>query len=66
MASVRYLKVKNGKKLGIYNFPSFSKTGSIKGMKNKFYGKNALLVHCGNYIYDVSLKPEIYNKAEGR
>ena len=38
------------------NFPSFSKTGSIRGMKEKFYGKDALLVRCGSYIYNVDQK----------
>lgn len=43
--------------------PSFSKTGSIKGMKDKFYGKDALLVRCGAYIYNCTSKPELYNQA---
>lgn len=35
------------------HFPNFSKTGSIKGMKDKYYGKHALLVRKGAYIYHV-------------
>ena len=50
---VKYLIVKDGKRLNISAFPNFSVTGSIKGMKNSVYGKNALLVRCGNYIYHV-------------
>jgi len=42
------------------NCPNFSATGSIKGMKDKYYGKDALLVKCGSYIYNVSDYPEIY------
>lgn len=42
-------------------FPNFSKTGSISGMKAKFYGKGALLVKCGSYIYNVTSKPSIYD-----
>jgi hypothetical protein len=42
------------------NFPNFSVTGSIKGMKKKFYGSDALLVRCGSYIYNVSSEPDIY------
>lgn len=45
------------------NYPNFSKTGSIKVMKDKYYGKDALLVRCGSYIYDVTSSPEIYNAA---
>lgn len=31
----------------------FHKSGSIAGMKKQFYGKDALLVRCGSYIYNV-------------
>lgn len=58
---VRRLKVKDGKILNIEKYPNFSATGSIKGMKDKFYGKDALLVRCGSYIYNVP--PEIYYSA---
>lgn len=37
----------------IENYPNFHKSGSIAGMKKKFYGKDALLVRCGSYIYNV-------------
>lgn len=45
-------------------FPNFHKSGSIKGMKKLYYGKDALLVKCGNYIYNVSDRPEIYGMAK--
>lgn len=45
-------------------FPNFSKTGNIIGMKQKYYGKDALLVRCGDFIYNVSSEPEIYNLAK--
>lgn len=64
MARVRYLKVTEGEKYNISNFPNFSKTGSVKGMKDKYYGKNALLVQCGSYIYNVTSAPEIYDMAK--
>jgi len=63
MSRVKYLLVKDGKKVGIGNFPSFHKSGSIRGMKEKYYGKNALLVRCGNYIYNVTTKSSIYHRA---
>lgn len=50
---VKYLKVADGERLNISQFPNFSITGSIKGMKEKYYGKDALLVRCGRYIYYV-------------
>jgi len=40
-------------------FPNFSSSGSIIGMKNKYYGKDALLIRSGSYIYKVT--PEVYN-----
>ena len=50
---VRTLYVSDGKRLHIDNYPNFHKSGSIKGMKEKYYGKDALLVRCGSYIYNV-------------
>jgi hypothetical protein len=58
---VKKLSKENGEKLEIDSFPNFHKSGSIIGMKKKFYGEKALLVRCGNFIYNVSSKPEIYN-----
>lgn len=40
-------------------FPNFSITGSITGMK-KIYGQDCLLVKCGSWIYNVRSKPEYY------
>lgn len=48
----------------LYNlsqYPNFSATGSIKGMKKLYYGRDALLVRSGAWIYKVP--EEIYNKA---
>jgi hypothetical protein len=47
-------------KVDLSRFPNFSKTGSIAGMKKKYYGKDALLVKSGGYIYNVSAEPDIY------
>ena len=58
---VRRLKKEDGKILKIERYPNFSANGSIKGMKDKFYGKDALLVRCGGYIYNVP--SEIYYSA---
>lgn len=63
MARVKYLKVKIGKQLGIDNFPNFAANGSIAGMKQQFYGQHALLVRCGSWIYNVTNRPAIYDRA---
>ena len=57
MPKVRYLPVSEGWQVNIESFPNFDKSGSISGMKKKYYGKDALLVRCG---YNVSLCPNIY------
>lgn len=60
---VKYLPVSMAKDLALDTFPNFSSSGSIKGMKNLYYGKDALLVKSGNYIYNVSSMPIIYDLA---
>jgi len=65
---VKYLSVKSPKAKELRGrpkdcnsgFSNFHKSGSIKGMKEKFYGKDALLVQSGNYIYNVTSSPVIY------
>lgn len=44
-------------------FPNFHRSGSIIGMRRMFYGRAALLVRCGQYIYNVSSAPEIWYQA---
>ena len=60
---VKTLSVKDGKKLGIINCPSFHATGSITGMRKQYYGDGAFLVRCGSYIYNVSDRQDIYHAA---
>lgn len=50
---VKYLPVAEGRRLNISQFPNFSASGSIKGMKKHFWGEDALLIRCGSYIYHV-------------
>lgn len=57
---VRTLIKDFAEKVNIESFPNFHKSGSITGMKKLYYGKNALLVRYGNYIYNVSSQSEIY------
>lgn len=64
MARVKKIPAKQHDKFNLSDFPNFSANGSIIGMKKQYYGKDALLVRCGNYIYNVSSSPEIYEQAE--
>ncbi len=60
---VKTLRVKDGERLNIDSYPNFHRNGSIIGMKKLYYGKGALLVRCGNYIYNVTSNPAIYEEA---
>lgn len=60
---VRRLSVREGDRFGIGNFPNFHKTGSVTGMKCFYYGRDVLLIKCGNYIYNISSVPSIYEIA---
>lgn len=57
------MTVEQGKRCGISHFPNFHKSGSIRGMKAKFWGQNCLLVKCGSFVYNVTSEPSIYNQA---
>lgn len=55
------MTISEGVEYDLSQYPNFHKSGSISGMKKLCYGKNALLVRCGNYIYNVPLN--VYNAA---
>jgi len=63
MARLKTLSVSDHDKYNLSEYPNFHKTGNITGMKNLYYGKDALLVRCGSYIYNVSSNLQIYNSA---
>lgn len=56
----RRMTIEQGRRVGIDRFPNFHKSGSVKGMKRLYYGRDCLLVRCGSYIYNVSAEPRIY------
>ncbi len=59
---VKTLPASAYEKYDLGRFPNFDKNGSVIGMKNLYYGLDAKLVRCGNYIYNVSSQPEIYDE----
>lgn len=61
MARVKYMNKELKERYNLSQYPNFSATGSIVGMKEKYYGKDALLVRSGAWIYKVS--KEIYDEA---
>ena len=50
---VRYMTKEQGKRCNIDQYPNFHRSGSVYGMKKRYYGENALLVRCGEWIYNV-------------
>ena len=64
MARVRYMSKSRAKAhaINLSQYPNFSVTGSILGMKKLYYGKNALLVRSGSWIYNVP--PSVYYCAD--
>ena len=63
MARTKFLSIKDAKayQVDLSQFPNFFRNGSITGMKNLYYGKDALLVRSGNFIYNVTSQPWIYH-----
>ena len=61
MAQTKTLPATESNKRMLSIFPNFDKSGSILGMKRMYYGKDALLVRCGGYIYKVT--QEYYDMA---
>lgn len=57
--AVRYLPVRYYDTFQMWKYPNFHKSGSITEMR-KIYGKSALLVRCGEYIYNVHTNSKIY------
>lgn len=61
MPRVKYMNKKDKKIYNLSQYPNFSATGSIYGMKKLYYGMDALLVRSGSWIYKVPRK--IYDAA---
>lgn len=53
MARCKYMNKEQKKRYNLDQYPNFSRNGSIKGMKDLYYGKDALLVKSGSFIYKV-------------
>lgn len=60
---VKRISKEEGERVEIHRFPNFSASGNVTGMRNLYYGRNALLVRCGSFIYNVSSEPTIYENA---
>lgn len=63
MANTLYVRVKDYDRLGLDKFPNAGPNPNIGGMKRLYWGKDALCVRCGRYVYNVD--QETYKKAGG-
>ncbi len=57
---VKYVYKEDKERMNLSDYPNFSATGSVAGMKKLYYGLDALLVRCGSFIYNVTRSPSIY------
>ena len=53
VARVKYMNKEMKLEYNLSQYPNFSITGSIYGMKKKYYGTDAFLVRSGSWIYKV-------------
>lgn len=61
---VKRLSTDEGIRLRLGRFSSYHKNYSITGIRRLFCGPDALLVRCGDFIYNVTREPSIYEVAE--
>lgn len=61
MPRVKYMDKYDYQRHHLWQYPNFHASGSIQGMKDKYYGKDALLVRSGSFIYKVP--PKVYDLA---
>ena len=58
---IKILRVEKGLKMNIKNYPSYHRCIPIKVIRN-MEGENALLVRCGNRVYNVIKNRRIYDE----
>ena len=61
MARVKHMTKDEAARYNLDQYPNFGPNGNVAGMKKLYYGKDALLVRCGAYVYHVPAS--IYNQA---
>ena len=64
MAKMKKLNIEDGQRLNISRLANFHKSGRVKEMKKLYYGENALLVQCGDFIYNCTTEPAIYKQTK--
>ncbi len=57
-----YVKTEYHDRLNLSQFPNAGPYPCVEGMKNKYWGRDALVVRCGRYAYKVDERT--YNEAK--
>lgn len=53
MKKYLYVPISLYNQLNLYHFPSTGAYGNITGMRNLYWGKEAYIIRCGAYAYNV-------------
>jgi hypothetical protein len=61
--ALRYLSTKDPYARQLEGLPSFGPNGNLTGMRKNFGWENAMPVKSGQYVYDCSSKPFLYERA---
>lgn len=61
MARTKYMTKAEAERFCLDEYPNAGPNPSISGMKNLYWGEDALCIKCGQYVYKVT--QEIYDRA---
>jgi len=56
----KYVSTKHPKSRVLSNYPNAGPYPNIKGMRNLYWGKDALVVKSGAYAYNLSSNPNFF------
>lgn len=63
MKRTRYMSVHHPKARALEDCPSAGPRPSVLGMKQLYWGMDALCVRSGQYVYNVTRRPDLYEAA---
>lgn len=60
----KYISTKSPFAGRLENFPNAGPNPNIQGMRNLYWGKDALVIKCGAYAYNISRDPAFFTNAK--
>ena len=60
----KYISTKSPFASRLDQFPNAGPRPNITGMRAKYWRKDALIIKCGQYAYNVSSKPQFFENAK--